>query len=130
MAFQFFGIQRVGAHIISSNKFDRYFIEQIDYHITKYEEENNVKVKNIAIYTDEDVAYRYLDNYVSGDINMRILYIDWATLYSIKYYTKRDLIQIPKNNDIYVQYFEGHDWKYISEEQLVFDGDTLHLCIY
>ena len=33
-------------------------------------------------------------------------------------------------NPKYQTYFSEKDWKVFSEEQLIFDGDTLHFCVY
>ena len=32
--------------------------------------------------------------------------------------------------DKYTDYFSKKNWDHLSQEQLIFDGDTLHVCVY
>ena len=49
----------------------------------------------------------------------------------IQYVSGRDLERIPMPEDILAEYFEGKDWdSFVSDEQMVFDGDTLYIVTY
>lgn len=65
-----------------------------------------------------------------GDTNVAALGIDWSIPYILTYNSGRIFEIEEKNNEIYNQYFKGKNWNDFYKDQLVFDKNTLHLCIY
>ena len=56
--------------------------------------------------------------------------IDWSIPYILSYNSGREFEVVEKNDGIFKKYFEGKNWDEYSNEQLIFDGNTLHICIY
>ncbi len=98
--------------------------------ITKYEQNNNIKIKKIAICHDKNPTFFYniINNYSS--LCYRPLALEWSDDGSINYYTGRNLEEIDTTIEIYNQYFKDKDWDKLSEEQFVFIEDTVYYCIY
>ena len=56
-------------------------------------------------------------------------YTNWSDIRVVNYYLKTDF-ERAEQNEQYREYFSGKDWKALSNQQLIFDNDTLHLCQY
>ena len=128
--------------IVQFNRFNlievsRYKSNEMDYEITQkiisrireYENETGNKVKNIALYEDKSMSYVYGDVFSTGDTNIKAYSKDWCIMYILKYYSGINLVNIEKNPEIEDK-FKEKDWKNFEDEQLIFDGETLHLCKY
>lgn len=111
------------------NYMDREQIEKIYELITNYEDSTGKKVEKIAIYEDSNPNYTYKYISSTGDMNIKSLWKDWSAIGLINYYTNRNLELISKDEEIQNQ-FKNNNWNNFSEEQLVFDNDTLHICTY
>ena len=97
--------------------------------IDEYEKSTGNKIKNIALYADKSMSYSYYGIFSTGDTNIKAYAKDWCIVYILKYYAGLDLKAVDKNPEI-DEKFSNEDWSYFEDEQLVFDGDTLHLCKY
>ena len=128
--------------IVQFNRFmlletERYKVNEMDYQITRkviseineYEENTGNTVKNIAIYEDKSLSYSYYGIFSTGDTNIKAYSKDWCIIYIIKYYSGKHLEKIEKNTEM-EKMFKEKDWTDFENEQLVFDGDTLHFCKY
>ena len=116
---------------------ERYKVNEMDYEVTRkivnrideYEKSTGNKIKNIALYADKSMSYSYYGIFSTGDTNIKAYAKDWCIVYILKYYAGLDLKAVDKNPEI-DEKFSNEDWSYFEDEQLVFDGDTLHLCKY
>ena len=100
-------------------------IEQIE----EYEKESGNQITKIAIYKDENTTFVHQGIKASGDINVRALCTDWASRFIINYYSNRDLKEAEKDIELQEE-FSQRDWENFDEEQLVFENDTIHICLY
>ena len=75
------------------------------------------------------MSYVYGDVFSTGDTNIKAYSKDWCIMYILKYYSGINLVNIEKNPEIEDK-FKEKDWKNFEDEQLIFDGETLHLCKY
>lgn len=129
LIFQFYSFNKIST--------DRYKVNAVDYEITKricqdikqYEEKTGEIIKKIAIYNDAEIEYSYKGILVTGDINLKAYSKEWGILSIIEYYDGRKLNQIEQDKK-YQEKFSKENWTSFSSEQLFFDGDTLHLCMY
>ena len=111
------------------NAIDKEISLSIEEKIKKYEKESGNTISKISIYKDKNLTYSYKGLFVSGDINVRAYSSDWATKAIVVYYTKRNL-QVIENDLNIKESFKEKDWNYFDCEQLIFNGDTLHICCY
>ena len=60
----------------------------------------------------------------------RALMIWWCNVYTINYYTNRNLQKVQMKPEIYNTYFKDKDWEKLEKDQFVFEGDTMYYCVY
>ena len=53
----------------------------------------------------------------------------WSQLEAMNYYQGTSYEAAEVDSDI-EEYFASQDWNTLSVEQLIFKGDTLHICVY
>lgn len=102
----------------------------INEYITEYEEQTGNKIENIAVYLDKNTTYYYesINNYSA--LTIRPLSVEWGDNGAISYWTERPLKEVNPNKEIYEEYFKDKDWNKLEKAQFVFEGDTMHYCIY
>ena len=98
--------------------------------IKKYEDENDIKISKVVFYKDADSKYSYADLKSYGDINERVFRTTWCRMDILNYYLDRDFTQSFTQNEEYKKEFESVDYTQFNDKQLIFEDDTLHLCIY
>ena len=126
---QFYRFMLLGVDRYKVNKMDYQITQKVISRINEYEEDTGNTVKNIAIYEDKSLSYSYYGIFSTGDINIRAYSKDWCIIYIIRYYSGRDLEKIEKDTEIEKK-FKEKEWTDFENEQLVFEGDTLHFCKY
>ena len=68
---------------------------------------------------------------VLGDANIKANSTSWSRNNIILVMTGRNLEEISEQNQEYAESFKKEDWDYFNaKEQLIFDGDTVHICCY
>lgn len=98
--------------------------------IEEYQENSGIKVNKIAFYKDASTKYpQYPRLYASCDALISSFNTDWSDLNSINYYLNADYKKTEQVEQ-YTEFFAGKDWDTLSNEQLIFEDDTLHLCVY
>ena len=116
---------------------ERYKSNQEDFTVTKlilnqintYEQKNNIKIKKIAIYQDKQLRYSY-DNIKSiKDLNIKAYSMNWSTISILEYFRKEKFEVVEKNEEIQNK-FLNQNWDNFDQQQLIFNNDTLHLCLY
>ena len=129
IAIQYYSFTKIEIDHYKLNALDKQIALSIAKHIENYEKESGNTIDKISIYKDKNITYSYQELFVTGDINVRAYSYNWATKAIIEYYSKRNLKEI--ENDVKVkEKFQEKDWNYFDSEQLIFDGDTLHICCY
>lgn len=99
--------------------------------IAEYEATSGIEVRKIAFYADAESAVPTYPNLYShsGDLICSSFNQDWSDLNALNYYLG-DNYSRAEPSETYRTYFAGRNWDALSAQQLIFDGDTLHLCIY
>lgn len=131
MVFQFFGFTRIYIDKYVMNRLDEYRIKQIADAISEYEKSSGQEVTQIAVYIDADLEYyTYFDDmYDGGDLVVSSFDVEWSDVKAISYYTGVDYEKVDPSGDM-TMYFADRNWDSFSIEQLVFDNNTLHMCLY
>ena len=111
------------------NYMDKQITLEINQKILNYEEKTGNTVDTIAIYRDKTPQYVYPELRASGDINIKAYSADWCVSRILKLYTGREFNIIEGNQEIKEQ-FEQKSWDHFSEEQIIFENNVMHLCVF
>lgn len=65
----------------------------------------------------------------SGDLVVSSFLAEWSDLRAVNYYLGTAYVKA-EPEEYYRAYFGSKDWKVFSDEQMVLEGDTLHMCVY
>lgn len=110
------------------NEADRYYCEIIGNKIQEYETENNITVDTICFYKDKSL--RWFDIGLGDDGMMtRAQSCGWSNLTSLNLYLDSNY-QKGESLEKYQEYFSTLNWDTYSDQQIIFDGNVLHLCVY
>lgn len=97
--------------------------------VREYENSSGNVITKVAFYTDAETLHPYYPNLYEGDLLISSFYTEWSDITSLNYYLGTNYKRV-EQNEKYVEYFLGRNWDNLSQQQLIFDGDTLHLCVY
>lgn len=98
--------------------------------IQEYEIESGNKVEEIAFYFDQDMQSPFYPGvFDDGDLVMTAFFPWDSQLNIINYYLGTDYKR-GFATEAYTEYFASFDWNTFSEKQMVFEGNTLHYCVY
>lgn len=97
--------------------------------VREYENSSGNVITKVAFYTDAETLHPYYPNLYEGDLLISSFYTEWSDITSLNYYLGTNYKRA-EQNEKYVEYFLGRNWDNLSQQQLIFDGDTLHLCVY
>ena len=112
------------------NALDQYRYQAIYQAICEYQESTGTEIKNVAFYTDAKISKpQYTNLYSTGDSVVSAFVTSWSDLNAMNYYLKTDYKKASPDEE-YTEYFAGKNWNTLSKDQFIFDGDTLHICVY
>lgn len=111
------------------NAVDQFRVEYLLKQIEKYEQESGIEVKKVSFYHDSIPTYSYSGIYPTGDMLVTSFSQDWSIELCLKYYLELDL-EVSENDLQIKQYFSNNNWNMFDEGQIIFKGDTIHLCMY
>ena len=131
----FLGIQYFNACQMETSHYvsvgiDYYDVNYIAQQVWIYENDTCNQIRRICIYTDESPLGIYYGLTGYSAINERVMSNTWAAGYVYKRFTGADYTVEEGDPQVYERYFKGKNWHYLDDEQIVFIGDTLHLCLY
>lgn len=110
------------------NQSDQMLCEIIANRIDQYETASGLDVKYISFYYDAspEPSYRNLN---SSQLIFRSFYYSWSDNYALRLYTNKKIKRI-QSDEKWESYFSEKNWDTYSDDQLIFDGHTLHVCVY
>lgn len=123
------GWNTIGVNQIKNNGLEKYETDYIIKKINKYEKDSDIIIDKIVLYNDEVITYSYKNIIVTGDINQRNITIDWSLSSSLSMNLNRKIKLGKKINKIQ-KYCSENNWDSLSEEQIQFKDNVLHMCIY
>ena len=124
-----FIMQNITEHI-ASNRVEENMGRTIKYDLEKYEKETGNKVTKFAYAYDRDPQQYAVGIKKIGSLTERKLACSWSILETINFYCERkfDLVRMPTK--IYAEKMIDKDYKEFTEDQIVFEGDTLYMLVY
>ena len=112
------------------NALDQYRYQYIGQAIREYQDSTGTEIKNVAFYTDAKISNpQYTNLYHTGDLVVSAFSTDWSDLNAMNYYLGTSYKKASPDEE-YTEYFAGKNWNTLSKDQFIFDGDTLHICVY
>ena len=111
------------------NKNDLSITMQVKKQIDEYEKQTGNIITELSWYEDEKPNYTYNGIFVTSDMNVKSYSSDWSTVEILKYYLKRD-IKLVKRDENLEKLFKSKNWNEFDEEQILFENNKLHLCNY
>lgn len=123
-----FIMQNITEHI-AANRVDENTGKTISYLMKKYEEETGKTITKFSFTYD-----RHPQQYAVGikpmqSLTERKFACSWCIKEALNYYCNKNLKSIAMPMDI-KEKFKNEDYKEFTEEQLIFDEDTLYMIIY
>lgn len=111
------------------NYMDKAITLQISNMIQEYEERTENKIDKISIYQDASKQYVYPNLKASGDMNIKAYAADWCISRILKLYTGREL-EVIESEESKKEEFLQKNWDYFSKEQIIFEDNVMHLCVF
>lgn len=113
------------------NYMDNQFARIIREKLNKYESENKIEVKRVGFVTKRTGAsYSYPDIRISGDMNLKANFPEWAREYFIQYAIGRKFEMINIDKSEYSKYFADDSDNYFKDSHVIFDKDAMYIYIY
>ena len=110
----------------SVNKKDEYLAKKYMEVIKKHEKKTGIKVENIQFANDKNTKKCKLEK-CKGNLTLSSFSVEWADLESLNYYNKRDFNEV---NNLDESYCKNRDWDEFDKGQLVFNGNSVLICVY
>ena len=133
MIFQYRGFNRIYDDTYKISALDQYRYSYIQQAIDEYQADNDIVITKIAFYEDASgisAPNQYTDMYEgTWRIMVSAFTTSWSQLEAMNYYQGTSYEAAEVDSDI-EEYFASQDWNTLSVEQLIFKGDTLHICVY
>lgn len=131
--FSIYKINEVAVDTIKTNTVSRCYIDEINRRICNYEQQKGIEVTKIGFCSDEYISYRYYDfieTSAYGDMCANPFLAEWSDINSIYYYTGRNFARVEVPEEV-VEYYGSRNWDEADwDEQLVFDDDTVFVCVF
>ncbi len=110
-----------------TNYDDKILSQMIGECIDEYESKNNQTIKYVSFYSDA-VRKKYI-NSNGYCITQRAYDSEWSKLSTLNFYLERSYMKGKVDENV-GKYFAEHNWDCFSTDQLVFEGDTVHVCTF
>lgn len=108
---------------------DRNVAKSIIEEIYEYENENQIKIENIGLAWDKNPSNYYNGQPTMESANVRSMVIEWSAIEVMEFYSgeKYNKVETPSN---IIERFAGENWDFYNQDQLVFEGNTLYICLF
>ncbi|MGN1296852.1 MAG: glucosyltransferase domain-containing protein [Clostridia bacterium] len=124
-----FIMQNITEHI-ASNRVEENMGKTIKYALEEYEQKTGNKVTKFAYAYDRNPQQYAVGIKPIGSLTERKLACSWSISQAINFYCERKFEKVRMPTQIYAEKMIDKDYKEFSEEQLVFEGDTLYMLVY
>lgn len=124
-----FLMQNITEHI-AANRVDENMGKTIKYAIDKYEEETGNKVTKFSYIYDRFPQQYAVGIKQIGSLTERKFACSWSILYAMRFYCERDFKLTIQPLDKEYREITQKDFNTFSEDQLIFNEDTLTLVVY
>ena len=109
---------------------DRNLAKTVLQNIDEYQEKTGNVIDTIGITWDNSPSTYYDGQLHLRSTNARGMVTDFSVIQALEYYSGKDYNAIYQPPDDIKTYFSQYNWDFFSEEQLLFEDNTLWLCLY
>lgn len=120
---------RTSTENIVSGYLDRNVAKSILEEIYQYQDKNNIKIENIGIAYDQNASTYYDGQPSLESSNVRSMVIDWSAIQVIEFYSGEKYNKVNTPQEV-KQEFLKYNWNFYNSKQLIFDGNTVYICLY
>lgn len=128
LVFDYISFGKVFLERYRTNQEDMYYAEIIGQKIEEYEKETGLNVDTLCYYKDFNLTV-FGHGYEDTMLSNRAQVDGWSRHNSIEIYLDREFIEGESDPQL-EKMFAEKDWNMYSDDQLVFDGNKLHICVY
>ena len=130
LVMQYFSFNKIYIDKYKINTLDENRYYYIGQAISDYQEKTGIEIEKIAFYNDAERTYPpYPNLYCQGDLIVSAFYTNWSDIQALNYYLCSNYEKIAPSDE-YATYFASQNWDRLSPDQLLFEKDTLHICVY
>lgn len=122
-------IRNTNEHI-SANKVDENMGKMIKYMVERYEQDTGNTVSKFSYVYDPDPQQYAPGIKHIGSLTERKLACSWCILEAMNYYCQRNFEKVRMPIKVYTEKFTRKNYTSFSEEQVIFDGDTMYLYVF
>ena len=126
-------IQITAIDVMLTMKLDEQYFQQVYDKICEYESTTGKEISTVVVYYDSYPMNKYYNEMimpVPGHIEVKSLYEFWSWRPAMNYYLNKQYVAGDIDNEI-AEHFSQQNWNKINlDEQMIFEGTTLHLCAY
>ena len=97
--------------------------------IYEYQEKTDIEIKNIGIAYDKSSSTYYVGQPELESANVRSMVIDWSAIEVLEFYSGKTFQRAEVPEKIR-QEFLNYNWRTYNSKQLIFEENTLYLCLY
>jgi hypothetical protein len=115
-------------HYILNNNDKRVALE-IGEAIKTYETENNIKINNISFYSDKQYNRKYYGIFTYKNINESAFSTSWGDDSIVNFFNDLNLVEID-NDDNIKEMFKNMNFNEFSKDAIIFENDTVHVCLW
>ena len=127
---QYFSFNKIYIDKYKVNALDQYRYECVSQAIHDYQDSTGTEITKVAFYSDAERLYpQYTNLFCNGDLVVSAFATEWSNVAAMNYYLNSDYEKVEPTEE-YTAYFSEKNWNHFSQDQLIFDGDTLHICVY
>lgn len=124
-----FIVQNVAEHI-ASNRVEENMGKAIKYKLDNYEKETGRNVTKFAYVYDKDPKQYAAGIKPIGSLTERKLACSWSILQAMNYYCERKLERVKMPTQVYIDKWIDENYDQFSEDQVIFENDTMYFLVY
>lgn len=117
------------SNTLITNQIEKTIAKHIISKIEAYEKETGYEIKNIGTGFDKKYTMYYSGQPALRCFDVRSLGTDWAVKEVLTAYTSKAYNNVEVPEEVSNKFLEN-DWDSYNDEQLIFEGENLYICIY
>lgn len=118
--------------IFQLNALEAEYALAVENEIRNYEEKTGEEIMYVGFEKDKAPQWKYdtIPVQPHGEMLNKAYMVSWGDVYTLNYYTNLGLEKVECDRNV-KNYFHDNDWDaFMPEEQLIFEKNTVYVCLY